>query len=156
MGTVIFAGYVEVTGAQLKAGVQFEVNTQMKFGALEGDGTPYMFQIQSDDYLTINVSGEGANNEYNSLSYRFNKDISNTLGLAESILSMHDRGIHYGKMVVGVNTPKQEGIACGTTTYQQLLEQYIEMTDGDGNGDNFYTPENFMFVNGRVSNYWKQ
>ncbi len=42
----------------------------------------------------------------------------------------------------------------GATTYAQLLEQYIEMTDGDGEGDDFYTPENFEFVNGSISNYW--
>ena len=154
VGTVASAGKVEVTGAQLKAGVQFEVNEQMKFGTLTGDGTSYMLQIQSDDYLTINVSGAGSTYEYNQTTYNFDTDLGSTLGNVESILSMHDRGIHYGKMSMGVYTPNQEAYAYGTTTYQQLLEQYIEMTDGDGEGDNFYTPENFMFVNGQISNYW--
>lgn len=151
VGTVISAGYVEVTGAQLKAGVEFVFNTKISSGT---GAISYSFQIQSDDYLTINVSGAGSTGEYNEITYAFDKDLSSTLGTVESILSMHDRGIHYGKMCVGVNTPVSTAYAYGTTTYQQLLEQYIEMTDGDGEGDNFYTPENFQFVNGSVSNYW--
>ena len=55
-----------------------------------------------------------------------------------------------------INSPRKDAIAYGTTTYQELLEQYIEMIDGDGEGDNFYTPENFKFVNGSVSNYWEK
>ncbi|MBR2380877.1 MAG: type II secretion system protein [Clostridia bacterium] len=151
VGTVKSAGYVEVTGAQLKAGVEFKVTTAINSGA---NAIGYSFQIQSDNYLTINVSGEGSTDKYNTITYNFDKDLGGTLGTVESILSMHDRGIHYGKMCVGVNTPVSTAYAYGTTTYQQLLEQYIEMTDGDGVGDNFYTPENFQFVNGSVSNYW--
>ena len=150
VGTVVSAGKVEVTGAQLKTGVQFEVNTQMKFGTLSGDGTPYMFQIQSEDYKNITVTG----GNYSALDYTYSDDLSGKMGLAESIKSLHASGLHYGKMVIPVNTPVQTAKAYGTTTYQQLLEQYIEMTDGDGTKDNFYTPENFQFVNGSVSNYW--
>lgn len=151
VGTVLAAGYVEVTGAQLKAGVEFVFNTKISSGT---GAISYSFQIQSDNYLTINVSGEGSTDKYNTITYNFDKDLGGTLGTVESILSMHDRGIHYGKMCVGVNTPVSTAYAYGTTTYQQLLEQYIEMTDGDGVGDNFYTPEKFQFVNGAVSNYW--
>ena len=150
VGTPISAGYVEVTGAQLKAGVEFVFNTKVSSNT---NAVPYLFQVQSDDYLTINVTG----GTYSALDYSFDKDMSSTLGLVESLsnsLSLHSRGIHYGKMCVGVNTPVSTAYAYGTTTYQQLLEQYIEMTDGDGTKDNFYAPENFQFVNGSVSNYW--
>ena len=152
VGEVIKAGYVKVTGAQLKAGVEFVVNTKIT----STDGVSYSFQIQSDDYLTVNVSGAGSTGEYNELTYNFSKDMSGTLGssVVNLAVKMHDKGIHYGKMCVGVNTPVSTAYAYGTTTYQQLLEQYIEMTDGDGEGDNFYTPENFQFVNGSVTNYW--
>ena len=157
VGTVISAGYVKVTGAQLKAGVEFEVNTKISAGLLgASDPTPYLFQIQSDDYLTINVTGTGSTGKYSLLTYNFDKDLSSTMGSSavSAVVKMHDKGIHYGKMCIGVNTPVQTSKAYGTTTYQQLLEQYIEMTDGDGTKDNFYAPENFRFVNGSVSNYW--
>ena len=151
VGTVISAGYVEVTGAQLKAGVEFVFNTKISSGT---GAISYSFQIQSDDYLTINVSGAGSTGEYNEITYAFDKDLSGTLGTVESILSMHDRGIHYGKMCAGVNTPVSTAYAYGTTTYQQLLEQYINMTTQGHEKEGFYTPENFQFVNGSVSNYW--
>ena len=159
VGTVMSAGYLQVTGAQLKAGVEFTVNEKISFNILKGeyDGVPYMFQIQSDNYKTINVTGDGSTNEYSSLTYNFNKDLSGTLGLAQSVLSisMHDRGLHYGKMCVDVNTPKSTAIAYGSTTYQQLLEQYIDMTTNkDSKNYNCYTPENFTFVNGSITNYW--
>ena len=151
-GEIVSTGYVKVKGSQLKTGVAFTFNSKQSYTG--GDPTSYLFQIQSENYLTINVSGVGSAGEYSEITYNFDKDLSSTLGMAESAVSMHDRGIHYGKMCVGVNTPVSTAYAYGTTTYQQLLEQYIEMTDGDGEGDNFYTPENFTFVNGSVTNYW--
>ncbi len=147
VGTVISAGYVKVTGAQLKAGVQFEVNTEISAGVAGlSDPTPYLFQIQSDDYLTINVLG-GA---YNNLTYNFDKDMSSTMGssLVSAVISMHDKGVHYGKMCAGVNTPDPDAIAYGKTTYQHVLEQYITM-------GNFYAPGTYQFVNGHIVNYSK-
>lgn len=149
VGTSVGTGRVQVTGKQLKAGVDFTFKSKTRYSLLDGGGDPtsFMFQVESDDYTTANVSGDGG--IYNSLTYFFDKDLSALLGFAEGITSFHDRGIHYGKMSVGVNT-----FANTNTAYNQYLAQYIEMTDGDGEGDNFYTPENFQFVNGQVTNYW--
>ena len=150
-GEMISVGHVKVTGAELKAGVDFTFNSKQTYTA--GDPTSYMFQIQIDEYKTINVTSHLG---YNSFTYTFSKDNGSTFGTIDSLLSisMHDKGIHYGKVCLEILSPMQHSYAYGTTTYQQLLEQYIEMTDGDGEGDNFYTPENFMFVNGQISNYW--
>ena len=150
VGTVLSTGRVEVTGAQLKTGVDFKANTKISFLITSGDGTSYMFQIQSDNYKNIDVTG----GNYSALDYTYSDDLSGKMGLAESVKSLHASGLHYGKMVIPVNTPVSTAYAYGTTTYQQLLEQYIEMTDGDGTKDNFYAPENFQFVNGQVTNYW--
>jgi hypothetical protein len=112
-----------------------------------------MFQIRSDKYKTLKVSN---NEDYNPITYTYAKDHSGMMGLVEKAgVSLHSQGLHFGKSCIEIYTPEQNAIAYGTTTYQQLLEQYIEMTDDDGEGDNFYTPENFEFVNGSVSNYWE-
>ncbi len=143
VGTVVSAGYVKVTGAQLKAGVQFEVNTQIKFSVLDGDGTGYMFQIQSDNYKTLVVDGADG---YNSLTYTFTTDLSGKMGLVESVSSssaLHNKGLHYGKMCVDVYTFENTN-----TEYQQYLENYINMGA-------FYYPENYQFVGGQITNYSK-
>ena len=137
VGTVTSAGYVKVTGAQLKAGVDFTFNSKKSYNG--GDPTSYMFQIQSDNYKTVNVSGNSEH--YSSLVYMFDKDLSTTLGMAESVTSFHSSGIHYGKMSVGVNTVKNTN-----TAYQQYLQNYINM-------GTFYYPENYQFVGGNIVNY---
>jgi hypothetical protein len=38
---------------------------------------------------------------------------------------------------------------------QKTFDEYVEMTNGDGYRDNFYTPENYEFVNGKIVNYWE-
>ena len=149
-GTVLSTGRVEVTGAQLKTGVDFKLNEKISFLITSGDGTSYMFQIQNDDYKNIDVTG----GNYSALDYTYSDDLSGKMGLAESVKSLHASGLHYGKMVIPVNTPVQTSKAYGTTTYQQLLEQYIDMTTSGSEKEGFYTPENFQFVNGSVTNYW--
>ena len=170
---------LQLTGAQLKEGVKFTVNTAIEYPITKelwdkhkfdlsgymkdlGDGTNYMFQIQSDDYKTINVSSKTNNiDNYSSIPYTFEDEgLGGQMNIADGLLgaagkqTLGERGLHYGRVSVEVYTPKQTSYAYGTTTYEQLLGQYIEMTNGDGKNDNFYTPENFKFVNGSVTNYW--
>ena len=62
--------------------------------------------------------------------------------------TMATKGLHYGNMCVDVYTPKSTEVAYGTTTYQQLLENYISM-------GNFYAPGVYQFVAGHTVNYSK-
>lgn len=140
-GEVITAGKVKVTGAQLKAGVQFLVNTDINVGILAAnDYTGYLFQIQSQDYLTINPTGNS--DHYAAESFLYSKDLGSILAIIEKLgVSFHDSGIHYHKMSVGVNTVKNDNVK-----YQQYLQNYINM-------GNFYYPENYQFVGGNIVNY---
>ena len=97
-----------------------------------------MFQVQNDNYKSLNVTGA---NEYYSLTYSFTTDLSGKMGLLEEISSLHNKGLHYGKMCVDVYTFKNTD-----TTYQQYLENYINM-------GGFYYPGNYNFVNGSIVNY---
>lgn len=129
-------GRLIVTGAQLKAGVKFNGTHS---------SSSYMFQVQGKAYKNINVTGGG----YSSLDYTYNTDLISTMSSIDSYISFHSSGIHYGKLLVEVNTPDEDTIAVNGITYQQLLEQYIEMGD-------YYTPEKYEFNSGSIINYWAE
>ena len=156
-------GLVKVNGTQIKNGVEFDVIKDVGT-----DEASYKFQIRSEDYRTLSVvgagsvykNGEGSVDKYNSFYYTYPKDMSALMGGLKLIGgSLHGSGLHYGTMLVDIFTPYKGTIAfennAGTVklTYADLLEQYIEMTNST-NGNNFYTPDNFEFVNGSIANYW--
>ena len=147
VGKLTAAGCLEVTGEDLTNGITFTLNETISWKTasitdldVNGDPTGYMFQIQSDNYKTMNVTASG----YNSLTYTFTKDLAGKMGLVESLGSsyaLHGKGLHYGKMCVDVYTVENTN-----TTYQQLLANYLAM-------GNFYYPENYQFDGGVFTNY---
>ena len=147
VGTLLAAGSLKVTGAELKAGVTFTVCSKISWNplTLNGDPTGYMFQIQSDNYKTLVVDGADG---YNSLTYTFTKDLSGKMGLVDSAgdllgsdASLHGKGLHYGKMCVDVYTFENTN-----TEYQNYLENYINM-------GTFYYPEYYQFNGGVITNF---
>lgn len=161
VGVPVTEGQVKVTGAQLKTGVVFTANANIYFTRYL-DGSNYLFQVQSDKYKTLNISGSDVISKYSSLTYSFDTFLGEKMNSFDTMAPMLKQetltqmGLHYGYMCIDVNTPIPSATAVGSYTYQHLLEQYIEMTDGDGTNDNFYTPDNFKFVNGSITNYWNK
>ncbi len=135
-----FNGSINVTGAQLKQGVEFA--TQGKNLNFTSGSLSYEFLVKSDNYETLTVTGA---QNYKGTTYDYN--MGGAFGLASAFLDQfHGSGIHYNHLLVDVNTPDRDN-----TDYKTMLEEYLAIV-----ANNYYTPENYQFnAQGKLNNYSK-
>ncbi|MGM9632427.1 MAG: type II secretion system protein [Eubacteriales bacterium] len=133
---------VEVTGAELKAGVVFKTN-DYKLNS-PGDATKFDFLIENDKYKTLVTSGLAS---YDNLLYKHDMgaafDLAITAGgLITDVAGLfHSKGIHYNQLLVDVHTPTDDNQINGAESiYYQYLREYLAAVE-----QNFFTPENYDF-----------